>query len=102
MCKYSCVPGLDEFSQLSQKKKHVGSVYTAFTSQKTFSQLLIIRGMSIVSLFLERVFTEGIYYVCRGYVFLVTLNMHLYDVTKHVFFLQFQYSHYNDLCVILI
>ena len=43
-------------------------------------------GMSIVIVFfLERVFEEGIYYVCRGYVFVVTLNVRLHDVIRHVF-----------------
>ena len=47
----------------------------AFTSQETLSKLCIIRGMSKVKVFfLERVFEEGIYYVCVGDVFMVTLN----------------------------
>ena len=60
-----------------RRKILVGSVYTAFTSQETFSKLWIIRGMSKVKvkvICLERVFEEGIYYV------------RLHDVTKHVFF----------------
>ena len=36
-------------------------------------------------LFLERVFEKEIYYVFRGDVFGVTLNVLLHDVTKHVF-----------------
>ena len=41
--------------------------------------------MSIVKvIFLERVFEEGIYYECRGDVFVVTLKVRLHGVTKHV------------------
>ena len=44
----------------------------AFTSQETFSKLKIIRGMIIVNVFfLDRVFEEVIYYVCRGDFFLM-------------------------------
>ena len=74
------------YHNFHRRKILVGSVYTAFTSQETFSKLWIIRGMSIVKVFfLERVFEEGIYYVCRGDIFVVTLNVRLHDVTKHVF-----------------
>ena len=42
--------------------------------------------MSIVKVFfLKRVFEEGIYYVCRGDVFVVTLNVRFHDATKNVF-----------------
>ena len=65
------------YHKFHRRKILVGSVYTAFTSQETFSKLWIIRGMSIVEvkvICIERVFEEGIYYV------------RLHDVTKHVFF----------------
>ena len=66
-----CDPGLDDLLQRSQKK-NTCSLYTAFTSQETFSQLKIIHGMSIDKVFfLDRVFEEGIYYVCRGDVFVI-------------------------------
>ena len=39
----------------------------------------------VIVFFLDRLFEEGIYYVCRGDVFVVTLNVGLPDVTKHVF-----------------
>ena len=42
--------------------------------------------MSIVKVFfLERVIEEGIYYVRRGDVIVVTLNVRLHDVPTHVF-----------------
>ena len=87
MCKYSCDPGLDDSSQLSQKKNACRSVYTAFTSQETFSKLLFIWGIwsIVIVFFLERLFEEGIYYVCRGDVFVVTLNVRLHDVTRDGF-----------------
>ena len=63
------------YHNFHRRKILVGSVYTAFTSQETFSKLWIIRGMSKVKvkvICLERVFEEGIYYVCRGDVFVVS------------------------------
>ena len=74
------------YHNFQRRKILVRSLYTAFNSQETFSTLWIIWGMSIVKVFfLERVFEEGIYYVCRGDVFVVTLNVCLHEVTKYVF-----------------
>ena len=74
------------YHNFQRRKILVRSLYTAFNSQETFSTLWIIRGMSIVKVFfLERVFEEGIYYVCRVDVFVVTLNVRLHDVTKRGF-----------------
>ena len=86
MYKYSFDPELYDVSQLSKKDKIlVRSLYTAFNSQETLSTLWIIREMSIGKVFfLEKVFEEGIYYVCRGDVFVITLNVRLHNVTKHI------------------
>ena len=74
------------YNQFHRRKILVSSVFTASTSQETFSKHWIIRGMSIVKVFfLDKVFEEGIYYVCRGEVFVVALNVSLHDVTKQVF-----------------
>ena len=34
---------------------------------------------------IQKVFEQGIYYLGRGEVFVVALNVSLHDVTKHVF-----------------
>ena len=74
------------YHNVHRRKILVVSVYAAFTSQETLSKLWIIRGMSIVKVFfLERVIEEGIYYVCRRDVFVVTLNVRLHDVTRDGF-----------------
>ena len=63
--------------------------------------LVNIGSYKVKVFFLVKLFEEGIYYVCRGDVFVVTLNVLFPDVTKHVFF-KLQYSPRIGLWVILI
>ena len=73
------------YHNFHRRKILVGSVYTAFTSQETFSKLWIIWGISTVKVFfLEMVFEEGIYNMSKGDVFVVSFNVRCQDVTKHV------------------
>ena len=74
------------FHNVQRRKILVVSVYTAFTSQETFSKLWIIRGMSIVKKknsgegYLKR---EDIMQV-EGMFLVVSLNVRCHDVTKYV------------------
>ena len=70
----------------NRRKIFVGSLYTAFTSQETFSKLKIMCGMIIVKVFfLDRVFEEGIYFVSRGDVFVI-LWMCVFMISPNMFF----------------
>ena len=82
MCKYVCDSGLEDLSKLSQKKKNLLAVCIQSSPlRRHLVRFGLCRGSaSSKSFFLERVIEEGVYYVCRGDIFVVNLNVHLHDV----------------------
>ena len=82
------------YHNFHRRKILFGSVYTAFTSPETLSKLEMKWGMSIVKVYFLRGYLKKEYIMCvEGMFFMVTLNICLHNVTKHV--LKLQYSHRN-------